>query len=43
MVISYKSWIEEQMNSSGLNSIQEETKIKLLDEAKKHHYEYKKE
>ena len=36
MVISYKSWIEEQMNSSGLNSIQEETKIKLLDEAKKH-------
>ena len=36
MVISYKSWIEEQMNSSDLNSIQEETKIKLLDEAKKH-------
>jgi len=36
MVISYESWIEEQMNSSDLNSIQEETKIKLLDEAKKH-------
>ncbi len=36
MVISYESWIEEQMNISDLNSIQEETKIKLLDEAKKH-------